>query len=188
MFNRVPRPITPSAPLDCGDGFLMRHGYTVVWCGWQHDVPAVDGLMRIHVPDAQTAGGPVSGKLLVSFQPNGPGQVQRLSDRAHRVYPSSNLGDPEEMLLVRDADDTRPQVIPRGQWSFAEIEGGHIVPDAAHIYLAAGFVPGKVYHVIYTTTGAPVIGVGLLTPERSMTRGQWKRTPTSHGNAMRRHW
>ena len=163
MFNRVPRPITPSVPLDCGDGFLMRHGYTVVWCGWQHDVPAVDGLMRIHVPDAQTADVPVSGKLLVSFQPNAPGQVQLLSDRAHRAYPSSNFEDPEAMLLVRGADDTPPQVIPRGQWSFAKIEGGQVVPDAAHIYLAAGFVPGKVYHVIYTTTGAPVIGLGLLT-------------------------
>ena len=42
-FNRVPRPIAPGAPTDPGDGFLMRHGYTVVWCGWQHDVPAVEG-------------------------------------------------------------------------------------------------------------------------------------------------
>jgi hypothetical protein len=25
-FNRVPRPINPSAPTDAGDGFLMRHG------------------------------------------------------------------------------------------------------------------------------------------------------------------
>jgi hypothetical protein len=163
MFNRVPRPITPSVPLDCGDGFLMRHGYTVVWCGWQHDVPAVDGLMRIHVPNAQTAGGPVSGDLLVSFQPNTPGQVQLFSDRAHRAYPSSNLDGPEAKLLVRGADDTPPQVIPRGQWSLSKIEGGQVVPDAAHIYLAAGFVPGKVYQVIYTTTGAPVIGLGLLT-------------------------
>jgi hypothetical protein len=63
-FNRVPRPINPSAPTDPGDGFLMRHGYTVVWCGWQHDVPAAEGLMRIKVPDAQRAGGPVSGRLL----------------------------------------------------------------------------------------------------------------------------
>ena len=52
-FNRVPRPISPSAPTDPGDGFLMRHGYSVVWCGWQHDVPAAEGLMRIKVPDAQ---------------------------------------------------------------------------------------------------------------------------------------
>jgi hypothetical protein len=55
-FNRAPRPINPSAPTDAGDGFLMRHGYTVVWCGWQHDVPAIEGLMRIRVPEAQRGG------------------------------------------------------------------------------------------------------------------------------------
>ena len=37
-----------------------------------------------------------------------------------------------------------------------------MVPDADHVYLAAGFVPGKIYHVVYATTGAPVIGLGLL--------------------------
>jgi len=37
-----------------------------------------------------------------------------------------------------------------------------VVPDARHVYLATGFQPGKVYQVIYTTTGAPVAGCGLL--------------------------
>jgi hypothetical protein len=104
-FNRVPRPIDPSAPTDAGDGFLMRHGYTVVWCGWQHDVPALDGLMRIAVPEARQGGDPVSGRLLVSFQPNAPSQVQLLSDRGHRPYSSSNLNDLDAALLVRDGED-----------------------------------------------------------------------------------
>ena len=112
MFNRVPRPIVPGAPLDPGDGFLMRRGYTLAWCGWQHDVPTVDGLMRAHLPEAQHAGGPVSGKLLVSFQPNGPTQTQLLSDRAHRAYPASDLGDPNAVLLVRDNEGAPPQAIP----------------------------------------------------------------------------
>jgi len=43
----------------------MRHGYTIVWCGWQHDVPAVDGLMRIHVPEARSADGPTPIVLAV---------------------------------------------------------------------------------------------------------------------------
>ena len=106
-FNRVPRPIAPGVPLDIGDGFLMRRGYTVVWCGWQHDVPAVEGLMRIQVPEAQSAGHTVSGKLLVSFQPNAPTQVQLLSDRAHRAYPSKDLNDPQAVLLVRDNEGAR---------------------------------------------------------------------------------
>lgn len=163
MFNRVRRPIAPGAPLDPGDGFLMRHGYTVVWCGWQHDVPAVEGLMRVQVPEAQNAGGAVAGKLLVSFQPNAPAHAQLLSDRAHRAYPSSDLGDPDAVLMVRDTEGAPPQMIPRNEWSFARIDGGRVVPDATHIHLAAGFVPGKLYHVIYTTSGAPVIGLGLLT-------------------------
>ena len=101
-FNRVPRPINPSAPTDAGDGFLMRLGYTVVWCGWQHDVPATDGLMRISVPEALEDGRPISGRLLVSFQPSAPGQVQLLADRGHRPYPCCDLADPDATLLVRD--------------------------------------------------------------------------------------
>jgi hypothetical protein len=161
-FNRVPRPIDPSAPTDAGDGFLMQHGYTVVWCGWQHDVPATKGLMRIKVPEAQQEGGPVSGRLLVSFQPSAPGRVQLLSDRGHRPYSSNNIDDPNAALLVRDGDDARPRVIPRQEWSFARLDGERVIPDPDHVYLAAGFEPGKVYHVIYATTGAPVIGLGLL--------------------------
>ncbi|MCI0546594.1 MAG: hypothetical protein L0027_04860 [Candidatus Rokubacteria bacterium] len=42
MFNSAVRVADPSAPEDFGNGFLMRHGYTVAWVGWQHDVPRVD--------------------------------------------------------------------------------------------------------------------------------------------------
>ncbi|HEY8873257.1 MAG TPA: alpha/beta hydrolase domain-containing protein [Stellaceae bacterium] len=161
-FNRVPRPINPGAPTDAGDGFLMHHGYTVAWCGWQHDVPEADGLMRIQVPGAQRDGRPISGRLLVSFQPGAPSRVQLLSDRAHRPYPSNDVGDPGAILLVRDGEDAPPRAIPRQEWSFARLEAGRAVPDPGQIYLAAGFEPGKVYHVIYATTGAPVIGLGLL--------------------------
>jgi hypothetical protein len=108
MLNRAPRPTVPSAPLDVGDGFLMHRGDTVVWCGWQHDVPAVDGLMRISVPEAQRAGRPISGKLLVKFQPNAPSQVQLLSDRLHLPYPTNNLDDSDAVLQVHDADDVPP--------------------------------------------------------------------------------
>jgi hypothetical protein len=160
-FNRVPRPINPAAPTDAGDGFLMHHGYTVAWCGWQHDVPAVDGLMRITVPEAQESGRPISGRLLVSFQPSAPSQVQLLADRAHRPYPSNDPSDPGAILQVRDGDDAAPRTVPRHDWSFARIDAGQVVPDPGHVYLKAGFVAGKVYHVIYATTGAPVIGLGL---------------------------
>jgi len=168
MLNRAPPQTVPSAPLDTGDGFLMRRGYTLIWCGWQHDVPPGAGLMRIHVPDAQQAGRPITGKLMVKFQLNAPSQFQLLSDRLHRPYPSNSIDDPDAMLLVYDAEDVSARIIPRAEWSFARLEDGRIVADASHVYLASGFVPGKQYAVIYSTTGAPVVGLGLLTARDSV--------------------
>ena len=152
----------PNAPLEPGNGFLMRQGYTVVWCGWQHDVPDAQGLLRINLPGAVTSNGPISGKLLVTIQPNASAQVQLLSDRMHRPYPANDLNDPEAVLTVQDHDYAPSQVIPRNQWSFARLENQRVVPDGRYVYLEPGFEPGKVYRVIYTTTGAPVIGLGLV--------------------------
>ncbi len=149
--------------LEAGNGFLMRQGYTVVWCGWQDDVPEAPGLIRINVPEALDAGDkPLSGKIAVTFQPGAHVQVQLLSDRLHRPHPAKDLNDRDATLTVQDHEDARPQTIPRRQWSFARLEGDRVVPDATHIYLASGFLPGKVYRVVYTTAGAPVIGLGLL--------------------------
>jgi hypothetical protein len=149
--------------MEPGNGFLMRQGYTVIWCGWQDDVPASAGLLRIQVPEAtNTDGKPIAGQIAVTFQPDAQTSVQLLSDRMHRPHPVRDLNDHEATLTVQDHEDAPPHTIPRQQWSFARLEGDRVVPDTTHIYLASGFVPGKVYQVVYTTAGAPVIGLGLL--------------------------
>ncbi len=154
--------IAPDAPLNPGNGFLMRQGYTVVWCGWQHDVPDAPGLLRIYSPEAQEDGKPVSARIVVTFQPNAVVQSQYLSDRAHRAYPSNHLEDWESVMTVQDDEDAREHVIPRKQWWFARLEDGRRIPDPCYVHVEGGFQPGKVYQVIYTTTGAPVVGLGLL--------------------------
>jgi hypothetical protein len=154
--------VAPTEPLDPGNGFLMRQGYTVAWCGWQHDVPDAPGLMRLRAPEAVTPDGPLSGKLVVIFQPDAPASVQFLADRIHRPYPTRDLEDPDAVLTEQEHEDAPERIIPRAQWSFARLDNGCVVPDATHVYMASGFVPGKVYQVIYTTTGAPVVGCGLL--------------------------
>ena len=154
--------VAPTEPLDPGNGFLMRQGYTVAWCGWQHDVPDAPGLMRLRAPEAVTPDGPISGKLVVIFQPDASSSVQFLADRIHRPYPTHNLEDPDAVLTEQEHEDAPERIIPRAQWSFARLDNGCVVPDATHVYMASGFVPGKVYQMIYTTTGAPVVGCGLL--------------------------
>jgi hypothetical protein len=154
--------VFPTEPLDPGNGFLMRHGYTVAWCGWQHDVPEAPGLMRIRAPEAVGPEGPISGKIVVTFVPDAPTTIQYLADRIHRAYPTQTLDDPGAVLTEQDHEDAPERIIPRDQWCFVRLDDGHVVPDARHVYMAAGFTPGKVYQVIYTTTGAPVVGCGLL--------------------------
>ena len=145
-----------------GNGFLMRYGYTIAWCGWQHDVPEGPGMLRIQAPQAMIDGEPVSGKVVVTFQPNAPTKVQHLSDRAHLPYPCNNLEDWDSTLTVQEHEDAPEQAIPRDQWSFARLDGDRRVPDPRNVYMESGFQPGKVYQVIYNTTGAPIAGAGLL--------------------------
>ena len=153
--------IAPDAPLDPGNGFLMREGYTVVWCGWQHDVPDTPGLLRINVPEAMEDGEPVSGKIVVTFQPNSVVESQYLSDRMHRAYPTNHPESWDAVMTVQDDEDAPEEVVPRGRWWFARNEGGRIIPDRTYVHLDGGFQPGKVYQVIYETTGAPLAGLGL---------------------------
>ena len=146
-----------------GNGFLMRYGYAVAWCGWQHDVPEGPGMLRIEAPQAiAEREGPVWGNVAVTFQPNVLSKVQYLSDRAHIPYPVSNPEDWDSVLTVQEHEDAPQEVIPRERWKFARVEGNKVIPDYRHVYMESGFQPGKVYQVVYFTVGAPVAGTGLL--------------------------
>ena len=65
-------------------------------------------------------------------------------------------------------------MVPGSEWRFAQETDSGVVPSAEHIYLATGFQPGKIYHVVYTTEGAPVVGAGLLAVREAAT---WLRHP-----------
>lgn len=154
--------VAPDAPTEPGNGFLMEEGYSIAWCGWQHDVPEVPGIMGIRVPEALDANGPIQGKIVVTFQPNLAAKSQLLSDRNHRSYPTSDVYDYEAVMTVQEHEDAPEKIIPRDEWNFARVEEETVVPDPQHAYLESGFQPGKVYQVIYTTKGAPIAGLGLL--------------------------
>ncbi len=176
----------PDAPPDAdphaGNGFLMRHGYSLVWCGWQHDVPDAPGLFRCNVPNANNAdGSPVSGRIVISFQPTAATDTQSLSDRDHQPYPANHLESWESVLTVEDYEDGPETVIPRERWAFARLVDGRRVPDAAHITLEGGFEAGKVYRVLYETSHAPVVGLGLLATRDIVA---WLRYSDVDGNGI----
>ena len=56
FFNDAPDTNDPGTLEDAGNGFLMRQGYTIVWCGWQGDlIPQRDWLL-LRVPVARNNG------------------------------------------------------------------------------------------------------------------------------------
>ena len=153
MLNSTPRVPDPTTAEDFGNGFLMRWGYTVAWCGWQHDVPRQDGLMALTVPKARGGNGPISGPVACEWRPNSRAATLPMADRTHIAQPTADLEDPAARLTVR-ADAGAPAVaVPRAVWRFS---------DATHVSLDGGFEPGKIYELVYRAEHPPLVGLGLL--------------------------
>ena len=61
-FNRgATRSRDPVATADLGDGFLMRSGFSLIWLGWQYDVPPDPELLRLHPVRATAVESPLEG-------------------------------------------------------------------------------------------------------------------------------
>lgn len=153
----------PSDTIDPGDSFMMRHGWTVVWCGWQWDVVRGPGLLGLDAPQALGKDGrPLHGRVAVEFQPNSPVAHKLLANRVHHPYTVADLDDPDAALSVRDWPGGPRTGIPREQWAFARDKHGAPLPDPAYVWLEGGFEPGKLYEIVYETDTCPVVGTGLL--------------------------
>ena len=161
LFNSAVRVPDPRAPEDFGNGFLMRHGYTVAWVGWQPDVPRRDGLMALSVPAAADGPRPISGLVRCEFRPNGAVDVLPLADRYHIPHPVARLDDPDAELTVREHAGAPAVVIPRRTWRFARRAGADVVPDHGHVHLETGFEPGKIYDCYYRAERPPLVGLGF---------------------------
>jgi len=164
-FNRAPPVFDPSAPVDLGDGFLMRQGYTLVWLGWQFDIPHRAGALGLEAPPALDNGQPITGWISTTFTPNTPDPTYSLSDLGRygdaTRYPPVDPASPASTLVVRDGFLGAPKIVPREQWQFGRIKDGAFVPDITAVYLKGGFEPGHFYELSYEAKGAVVAGAGL---------------------------
>lgn len=171
FFNRGPTPPIDSDAIPEGDGFLLRHGYSVLSIGWQWDVYRSNALLGLDAPGIGIDGQPVTGQACVEMRPNVEERTRLLANREHQPYPVADLHDPDAMLLVREWEDGPDTVIPRSQWHF---------PDAEHVTLESGFQPGKIYYVIYTAANPVVVGCGMLAIREAAS---WLRGPSDSNPA-----
>jgi hypothetical protein len=161
-FNHATRSGDPSTHEDFGDGFLMRHGFTVVWVGWQFDVVNEPGRMRLESPVVNEDGARIEGLARYWFRTNEPAQIQSLDGPARGTtpYPVINPDSDSHRLTVREGILDERRGIPRSAWSFSRLAGGRVVPDPGSLYLKEGFQPGLLYELVYVAGKPRVAGLG----------------------------
>jgi len=142
----------PTTAAEFGDGALMRQGFTLLWMGWQWDVPERPGTMRMAMPIATENGRPITGLVRGNFILNERAPTASVADRNHQAYPALDPNSAENVMTVRDDPVGKGMIIPRSKWRF--VDGGTVALDG-------GFEPGRIYDVVYRTADPRVLGCGL---------------------------
>ena len=139
-FNRAAPGNDPTTDTDLGDGLLMRDGYTLVWIGWEIDVPAP--LLRIDAPPARLPAGS-DDRLSVEIMHNERvSEAFLVDDPAGRppvIYLPADSRSADRYFTVRDRFWDMGETIPRDRWRF--VVGPNGLPK---LRLDTGFEPGSV--------------------------------------------
>lgn len=148
-----------------GDGFLMRRGYTVVWCGWIGELLPGDQRLLLQAPIAKEIVGAVRFETGTDTRTD----VLPLSRReGHGSYSPTKAGEADGVLTVRKREKDPRKKIPRDQWSLErkpihEAKTG--LPGTLNpiqLRLQGGFEPGAIYELICECENPLVQGTGFL--------------------------
>ncbi|WP_263355006.1 alpha/beta hydrolase domain-containing protein [Acidicapsa acidisoli] len=157
----------PGSAADLGDAWLLRQGFTFASLGWQWDVVDTPDRLRLYAPIAYDSGGKhISGLLRDDFTPTEASVEVPLghitgSGLGGTEYPAAAPDDPRNVLTVRDRPHGERQVIPRSQWAFAHTVDGKTIPSDRFLHLNSGFVPGRIYELVYVVQDPVVAGLGF---------------------------
>jgi hypothetical protein len=166
-FQKAAGAPDPTTDAQFGDGALMRQGFTLLWMGWQWDVPDRAGVMRMEMPiatlrepqdrpepgrGATESGKRITGLVRGNFILNERAPTAPLADRNHKAYLPVDPSSPDSVMTVRDDPTAKGEVVPRSRWRF--VDGGSVALDG-------GFAPGRIYDVVYRAADPRVLGCGL---------------------------
>jgi hypothetical protein len=164
--NRGNQPIMPRLngapdgghPQHAGNGFLMRRGFTIVWSGWQGDVPPGADRLTARFPTIAGITGIVREEFIAEATGLlGDNNIEELSEERFvgtLVYPVADADDATLTIREREAD---PRVAPPGlAWRLA---------DDRHVEITRptgpGFDRGAIYEFIYRARDPIVMGIGF---------------------------
>jgi sugar lactone lactonase YvrE len=173
-------------PPDVGHGFLMRHGWIVVWSGWDGELLPGNGRLQLSAPLARDAGNPITGPVRYEIF-TGDGETQVGVNRGgHGAYRPTERGLQDATLTWRQRPHDPRVTIPRDQFRLHVIEvasehQGQL--PRIEIELPSGFQPGYLYELIYEAQDPLVHGVCFASVRDLMTafkHGTGRSNPLLH--------
>jgi hypothetical protein len=153
--------LDPTSASDFGDGLFFREGVTLIWVGWQWDVPEREGLMRLHVPFARDADAAIEGWVRADWTVERSAEILDLAHRNHRAYPASEPEHEGNVLTVREGRDSPREVVPRERWNFVAADAGTAAGRMTRIGMNGGFQAGHIYELVYRAQDPRIVGLGL---------------------------
>jgi Alpha/beta hydrolase domain len=169
FLNDAPQSNDPATLEDAGNGFLMRQGYAIVWCGWQGDLMPVKNWLVLNVPVATNNGKEIVRQTRAEIVVDEKGvKSQPLSgDDRVESYEAASRDKSIALLTVREKSYGPRIPLPPSEWEFASCvkdsrSGKETIKSSGkHLYLHAGFKPGHIYEFIYAAKNPSVLGVGF---------------------------
>ncbi len=169
FLNDGPEANDPATLDHAGNGFLMRQGYTIVWCGWQGDLMPLKNWLVANVPVATNNGKPIVAKVRTEFVVDEKGvKSQPLSgDERVKSYEAATREKVLASLTVREKSYGPRIPVPFPNWDFASCSKdprngkAAIKPSSKDLYLRSGFKPGHIYEFIYRAKNPLVLGLGF---------------------------
>jgi hypothetical protein len=147
---------------DPGDGFLMRHGFTVVWSGWDGELLPGNDRLRLSPPIAKAGDKPITGLVRCEMNPGSAIQRTVINWDNHGAYRPTAAGLQTATLTVRERPDAPRQPIAREQFTIHVTEVPSDSPSQlpkVELELPAGLKPGFIYELIYEAQDPLVHGV-----------------------------
>jgi hypothetical protein len=155
----------PKAPADFGHGFLMRHGYTVVWSGWDGELLPGGDRLRLAAPKASSVNGAITGLVRCEIVPDASTTRTVINWANHGSYRPTDRGLREATLTVRERPADDRVAVPKDQWSLHVSDVSSDIPTQlpkVELDYPAGLKRGWIYEIIYEAQDPLVMGTGFL--------------------------
>lgn len=156
LMNDAPSTKDLTRAANAGNGYLMRMGYTIVWSGWQADVPPGEERMWLEVPTIKDVTDTNRDEFI--FDNDYDPAV------AHLSYPAANLDVTKATLTVRqNENDVRlsPEDL---SFEYLYVDRGGVRAHSASeilIHRPEGFDAGAIYEFTYTATDPIIMGLAF---------------------------